>query len=266
MPTAQDPIVVGAALPRVTRPSPWTPLRHRVFLALWTAQIASNIGSFMQNVGAAWVMGDLRSDPVYVALVQTAVTLPVFLMGLPAGALADIVDRRRLLIATQTAMLVAAASLAILQFLDATTPLSLLGLTFLLGCGGALNLPAYQAIQPELVPRDEFSQAVALGSVTFNLGRFGWSPTVQLVAGYEYNFGNNRFNVPPSPVGADWSQLANFSDVKIEQNRVTAGADWQPTENTTLYLRYIYFDFDDIASGYQSGTTHMGLAGGGVVF
>jgi MFS family permease len=171
VPTAQDPIVVGAALPHVARPSPWTPLRHRVFLALWTAQIASNIGSFMQNVGAAWVMGDLRSDPVYVALVQTAVTLPVFLLGLPAGALADIVDRRRLLIATQAMMLLAALALAILQFLDATTPASLLGLTFLLGLGGALNLPAYQAIQPELVPREEFPQAVALSSVTFNVGR-----------------------------------------------------------------------------------------------
>ncbi|HWC66733.1 MAG TPA: MFS transporter [Acidimicrobiales bacterium] len=171
MTTAQDPTVVGPAPSAAVRPSPWSPLRHRVFLALWSAQIASNIGSFMQNVGAAWVMGDLRSDPVFVALVQTAVTLPVFLLGLPAGALADIVDRRRLLISTQTAMLLAAASLAILQFLGATTPLSLLGLTFLLGCGGALNLPAYQAIQPELVPRQEFSQAVALGSVTFNLGR-----------------------------------------------------------------------------------------------
>jgi MFS family permease len=168
---AKDPTVVGAAPPVVMRSSPWAPLHHRVFLALWTAQIASNIGSFMQNVGAAWVMGDLRSDPIYVALVQTAVTLPVFLLGLPAGALADIVDRRRLLIATQAAMLVAALALAILQFLDATTPASLLGLTFLLGLGGALNLPAYQAIQPELVPREQFGQAVALSSVTFNVGR-----------------------------------------------------------------------------------------------
>ena len=95
---------------------------------------------------------------------------------------------------------------------------------------------------------------------------YAWSPTVQLIAGYEYNYGNNVFTVPASVAGADWSQLASFSDVKVEQNRVTAGADWQPYQNTTLYLRYIYFDFDDIASGYQSGTAHMGLAGAGVVF
>ena len=82
------------------RPSAWAPLRHRVFLGLFIAQIASNVGSMMQNVGAAWLMGDLSASPTLVALVQTATLLPVFLIGLPAGALADIFDRRRLLIVT----------------------------------------------------------------------------------------------------------------------------------------------------------------------
>ena len=91
------------------RPSAWAPLRHRVFLGLFIAQIASNIGSMMQNVGAAWLMGDLSASPTLVALVQTATLLPVFLVGLPAGALADIFDRRRLLIVSQTWMLVTAA-------------------------------------------------------------------------------------------------------------------------------------------------------------
>jgi hypothetical protein len=95
---------------------------------------------------------------------------------------------------------------------------------------------------------------------------YAWTPTVQLVAGYEYNWGNNVFTPAPSPAGADWSQLASFSDVLVEQNRVTAGADWQPYENTTLYLRYIYFDFNDLGANVQSGTTHMALAGAGVVF
>ncbi len=172
-------------------PSPWTPLRYRVFLALWVAQIASNIGTFMQSVGAAWVMGDLRSDPIFVALVQTATALPIFLLGLPAGTLADIVDRRRLLILTQTSMLLAALALAVLQFIDATTPATLLALTFLLGLGAALNLPAYQAIQPELVPREVFGQAVALGSVTFNLGRAigpALGGAIVAVAGAEWVF------------------------------------------------------------------------------
>jgi MFS family permease len=168
--TAGDAAAIKVPL-EPARPSPWTPLRFKLFRALWLAQITSNIGTFMQSVGAAWVMGDLRSDPIFVALVQTATALPIFLLGLPAGALADIVDRRRLLIVTQTSMLLAALALAVLQFADATTPASLLALTFLLGLGGALNLPAYQAIQPELVPREVFGQAVALGSATFNIGR-----------------------------------------------------------------------------------------------
>ena len=119
--------------------SAWAPLRHRIFLALFIAQIASNIGSMMQNVGAAWLMGDLSASPTLVALVQTATLLPVFLIGLPAGALADIVDRRRLLIVSQTWMLAAALCLAALSFADLVTPLSLLLLTFALGLGGAVN-------------------------------------------------------------------------------------------------------------------------------
>jgi MFS family permease len=153
------------------RPSAWAPLRHRVFLGLFIAQIASNVGSMMQNVGAAWLMGDLSASPTLVALVQTATLLPVFLIGLPAGALADIVDRRRLLVAAQTWMLMTAALLAALTFADLVTPMSLLVLTFCLGIGTALTLPAWQAIQPELVPRAEFPQAIALGALTFNLGR-----------------------------------------------------------------------------------------------
>jgi MFS family permease len=142
-----------------------------VFLGLFIAQIASNVGSMMQNVGAAWLMGDLSASPTLVALVQTATLLPVFLLGLPAGALADIFDRRRLLIVAQTWMLLTAALLAILTFADLVTPMSLLALTFSLGIGAALTLPAWQAIQPELVPRAEFPQAIALGALTFNLGR-----------------------------------------------------------------------------------------------
>ncbi|HEY8093962.1 MAG TPA: MFS transporter, partial [Acidimicrobiales bacterium] len=153
------------------RASAWGPLRHRIFLALFIAQIASNIGSMMQTVGAAWLMGDLSDSPTLVALVQTATLLPVFLIGLPAGALADIVDRRRLLIASQTWMLLTAACLAALSFADLITPLSLLCLTFALGLGGAVTLPAWQAIQPELVPKSEFPQAIALGALTFNVGR-----------------------------------------------------------------------------------------------
>src|SRR5918994_1185573 len=160
-----------ASTPTVAPMSPWAPLRHHVFAALFAAQLGSHIGSFFQAVAAAWLMGDLTSSPTLVALIQTATLLPVLLIGLPAGALADIVDRRKLLIGTQVWMLTCAATLAALTLLDLVTPAVLLALTFAMGTGGALMGPAWQAIQPDLVPQAEFSQAVALSSMTFNTGR-----------------------------------------------------------------------------------------------
>jgi MFS family permease len=151
--------------------SPWSPLRQPVFRALWIAAATSNIGTLMQNVGAAWLMTMLAASPLMVALVQTATSLPVFLLALPAGALADVVDRRRLLLLTQGWMLAAAAVLGVLTLLGATTPPVLLALTFILGLGAAMNAPAWQAIVPELVPRPELPAAVALNSVGFNLAR-----------------------------------------------------------------------------------------------
>jgi MFS family permease len=151
--------------------SPWVPFSHPVFRALWIATIVSNIGTFMQSVGAAWLMTSLSTSPVMVALVQAASIFPMFLLALPAGALADIIDRRWLLLVTQTWMMVAAALLAALTFLGATTPWALLGFTFLLGLGGAMNAPAWQAIVPELVPRADLPQAISLNSAGFNLSR-----------------------------------------------------------------------------------------------
>lgn len=151
--------------------SPWSPLRYPVFRALFIAQLASNIGTLMQSVGSAWLMGDLGASPFLIALVPTASMLPVLLVGVPAGALADIVDRRRLLIGGQLWMLACAAALAIMSFAHVVTPASLLALTFGLGAGSALTFPAFQAIQPDLVPAHEFRQAFALGSLTFNVGR-----------------------------------------------------------------------------------------------
>ncbi len=153
------------------RQSPWAPLRYPVFRALFIAQLASNIGTLMQSVASAWLMGDLGASPFLITLVPTASMLPVLLVGIPAGALADIFDRRRLLIGGQLWMLVCAAALAVMTFLDVVTPASLLALTFGLGTGGALTFPAFQAIQPDLVPAREFRQAFALGALTFNVGR-----------------------------------------------------------------------------------------------
>jgi len=151
--------------------SAWSPFRHPVFRDLWMATVVSNVGTWMQSLGAAWLMTTISASPVMVALVQSATSFPMFLLALPAGALADIIDRRRLLLFTQGWMLAAAALLAAVTFLGATTPWVLLVLTFVLGLGAALNGPAWQAIVPELVPRRELSEAIALNSAGFNLSR-----------------------------------------------------------------------------------------------
>ena len=154
-----------------TAESAWTPLSHPVFRALWIASLISNVGTWMQNVGAAWSMTSLSPSPLMVALVQSATSLPVFVVGLPAGAVADIVDRRRLLLVTQTWMLATTALLAVLAFADVMTATMLLALTFALGIGVAMNTPTWQAITAELVPPSELMRAVALNALPINIGR-----------------------------------------------------------------------------------------------
>ena len=132
--------------PPGSNPSAWSPLRSSVFRALWIASVVSNVGTWMQNVAAAWLMTLLTPSPLMVALVQAATSLPVFFVALPAGALADVVDRRRLLLFTQGWMLLAATALGVLTILELVDPWILLGLTFALGLGAAMNAPAWQAI------------------------------------------------------------------------------------------------------------------------
>lgn len=151
--------------------STWSPLRHTVFRWLWIASVASNIGTWFQNVGASWLMTTLTRSPTLVALVQAATSLPMFLLSLPAGAVADVLDRRRLLIITQIWMTVAAFGLWAFTAAGAATPWVLLTFTFLLGLGAALNGPAWQASIPEMVPREDLPAAVTLGSIGFNIAR-----------------------------------------------------------------------------------------------
>ncbi|MFE6496672.1 MFS transporter [Streptomyces sp. NPDC057748] len=149
--------------------SPWAPLAVRVFRALWIAQLVSNTGSWMQTVGAQWLL--VGHGAALVTLVQTASSLPVVLLALPSGVIADRFDRRSVLLASQFAMLAVSGALAVLAFTDALSPTVLLALTFLLGCGTALMGPAWQAVQPELVERRQLGQAAALGAVNMNLAR-----------------------------------------------------------------------------------------------
>ncbi|SDP09646.1 MFS transporter [Pseudomonas jinjuensis] len=151
--------------------SPWSPLRQATFRWLWLASIASNIGTWMHEVGAGWLMTSLSASPLNVALVQVAGSLPMFFLALPAGALADIVDKRRYLLGVQLWMAAVATLLAALTLLGLTTVWLLLALTLCMGIGTALMMPAWSATTPELVGKDELPAAVALSSVGVNLAR-----------------------------------------------------------------------------------------------
>jgi MFS family permease len=163
--------IMSTTLPVRTNGSAWAPLREPLFRSLWGASLISYIGTWMQNVGAGWLMTQLTMSPLMVSLVQAASTLPVFLVILPAGALADMVDRRRFLLITQGWMVIAAALLGVFTLLGHVTPWILLLFTFLLGLGAVMNDPAWQAITPEIISMEQHAPAVALNSVGYNVAR-----------------------------------------------------------------------------------------------
>ena len=155
----------------LARASAWAPLRYPTFRMLWLVWAAANISLWMNDVAAAWLMTSLTTSATLVALVQTASSLPVFLLGLPSGALADLVDRRRLFMFTQLWVAVNAAVLYAAAVLDALNAQVLLILVFTNGIGLALRWPVYAAILPELVPRAELGSALALNGVAVNTSR-----------------------------------------------------------------------------------------------
>ena len=151
--------------------SAWSPLQYQAFKTLWIASLVSNIGTWLHNTGASWLMTELTPSPTVVALLQTATSLPIVLLALPAGSLADVVDRRTMLLWTQVWMLIVAVSLAVSDLMGLIDAPLLLGFTFALGIGNALHRPVWQAVIPELIPREELSNAIALGGVSINLAR-----------------------------------------------------------------------------------------------
>lgn len=172
-------------------PGAWSPLKIKLFRAMWLAILGSNVGTWVNDVAAAWVMAERTGSPLMVALVQSATTVPVVLLALAAGTLADIVDRRRYLLFTQGWMLLVAATLATLTALDLLTPPLLVGLTFAMGCGAAMAMPAQAAIVSELVPRPMLASAVALNSIGINIARslgpaIGGLIVAQLGAGWAF--------------------------------------------------------------------------------
>jgi len=162
-------VATDTSIPDVV--SAWAPLRRPLFRSLWIASLVSNLGGWMQDTAGTWLMVSLTSSPLLIALMQTAASFPVLILGLPAGAIGDIVERRRLLIFWQSWMLVAVLILSVFTFAGMISPWALLMLTFLLNVGVAVNGPAWQAAVPELVPRAEVPNAVAINSAGFNMAR-----------------------------------------------------------------------------------------------
>ncbi|WP_341364774.1 MFS transporter [Thalassospira sp. SN3W] len=150
---------------------PWAPFRHRAFAFLWVATVISNVGTWMHDVGAGWLMTELSPSPLVVSLVQAATTLPVFLFAIFAGALADLMDRRKLLISINLIMASLAAALSAMVYLQLVTPSILILFTFLMGTCAALMAPAWQAIVPGLVDKPRLGAAIALNSMGINVSR-----------------------------------------------------------------------------------------------
>ncbi len=157
--------------PGMVPPSSFAPLGEPLFRSLWIAAVISYTGTWMQNVGAGWLMTQLSPSPFLVGMVLTAATLPVFLVMLPAGAIADMMDRRRLLLYAQWWMVLASGTLGLMTLTRCISPNTLLLFTFLLGLGSVMNDPAWQAITPEVVSRENHAGAVALNSAGFNVAR-----------------------------------------------------------------------------------------------
>src|SRR5437762_14134539 len=143
-------------------PSAWGPLRRPLFRGLWLADVASNIGTWMHDSAAAWLMTLLAPSPLMVSLVQAANTLPLFLLALPAGALADVLDRRRILLVTQVWLFLMAALLGVLTVTGVVQPWMVIVITLAIGAGSAIDIPAWQAMIPEVVPREELPACVGL--------------------------------------------------------------------------------------------------------
>src|SRR5829696_6121903 len=153
------------------RTSSLAPFRHRIFLAVWMASLASNFGGLIQSVGAAWLMTSIGASADLVALVQTSTTLPIMLFSLMAGAIADNFDRRKLMLASQLFLLAVSVALTLCAYYGLVTPWLLLAFTFLVGCGTAFNGPAWQSLVGEMVPRSDLPGAIVLNSMGYNIAR-----------------------------------------------------------------------------------------------
>ncbi len=217
--------------PQLQQSSAWAPLREPTFRMLWLVWLASNVCMWMNDVAAAWLMTSLTTSPTLIALVQTASSLPVFLLGLPSGALADIVDRRRYFMATQLWVATNAAVLYLVSISGHLDAQMLLLLVFGNGIGLAMRWPVYAAIVPELVPRYQLGAALALNAVAVNFSRVVGPLVAGLViasAGSQYVFALNFVvSVAAAVVVSRWKRESKPSVLPGERFLGAMRLGWQ---------------------------------------
>src|SRR5271169_5999543 len=224
------------AIPASDAPtSLWRPLRSPTFRNLLIADVVSDVGTFMQSVGAAWLMVSLNAGPMYVALTQTASALPFFILALPAGAIGDIVDRRKVILRTEIWMVGVAGVLAAMTIAGKMSPVLLLLLTFALSSGDAFETPTWRAVLPELVAKEDLPSASALNGIEFNFARAvgpAMAGAVIAVWGVGRAFLLNTVSfLAVIVVVARWRRLPRKSNVPVE---TLTGA-------TIAALRYVRF-------------------------
>jgi len=212
---ARAELAAEGVAPAQLRVSPFVPLQQPIFRAVWFASLASNFGGLIQAVGASWMMASISPSAEMVALVQASTTLPVMLFSLAAGAVADNYDRRRILLTAQAFMLTVSIGLAVFAWFQLITPWLLLSFTFLLGCGTALNNPAWQSSVGDMVPRRDVPAAVTLNSVAFNIARSvgpAFGGAIVAAAGAVSAFIINAFSYIPLLI-----VLARWEPPKVER-------------------------------------------------
>jgi MFS family permease len=234
---ASDPLQVHAPVDS----NGFAPLKIPLFRDRWIASTISSVGTWMQDTAGTWLMTSLTSSPLLVALMQTAASLPVLLLGLLAGATADIFDRRKLLIFWQTWMLASVSVLAILTFVGYLSPWALLGFTFLLNVGSAMNNPAWQAIVPELVPRELIPDTVSLNAASNNLARaVGPALGGLMVAGFQrvYTGAGSVFALNAlSFAGVIWV-LVNWKRIPLFKSALPSERVAASIQSGLRYVRY----------------------------
>src|SRR5580658_5668513 len=216
-------------------PGPWRPLRNPIFRNLLLSNFVSDVGTFMQSIGAAWLMTSLTNNPLYIALIQTAAALPFFLLALPAGTIGDIFDRRKLILGTETWMFVVAIVLTVVTVFGVMTPWLLLLLTLGLSVGDAVESPSWRAIFPDLVNKEDLPAALALNGIEFNLARAlgpGLGGFIVASVGVVAAFSFNAFSfLGVIAVVALWKRPTRKSTLPLETFR---GA----TSAAVRYVRY----------------------------